>query len=215
MAPPTQKPAPGTNKPPQAQNFASQPTAAKALIGVLLVGAIGALYYVLVHSPVEDELAAAEQTHRQLETNRDAANARQAEFLRVMGEIAAREGLDRVNMRVLPEQAEMASFLQDLNRLAETSGLSIRTVEPRPEEQAEHFVKLPVALRVSGRYHQLARFFYNVSRLERAISMENIKLGDPALVGEDVVLDVQVMATTYRRPPAESDATGTAQTAGT
>ena len=53
---------------------------------------------------------------------------------------------------------------------------------------------------MSGRYHQLARFFYNVSRLERAISMENINLTEPHAVGEDILLNVEVLATTFRRP---------------
>jgi type IV pilus assembly protein PilO len=71
---------------------------------------------------------------------------------------------------------------------------------------------LPVALRVTGRYHQVARFFHNVSRVDRAISMENIQLSEPTIDGEDVVLDVQVLATTYRRPTeaAAADAAGAA-----
>lgn len=195
MAPPA-KPAAAKS----AQTFGGQPTAVKAMIAVFIVAILGALYYFGLHSPLEEAIASEQSTYVQLQNQMAEAEARQREYIRLREELAAREGLDRANMRVLPEEAEMASFLQDLNRLAETSGLSIRLVEPRPEEPDVHFVKLPVALRVTGRYHQLARFFYNVSRLERAISMENIQLGEPRSTGEDVVLDVGVLATTYRRP---------------
>jgi type IV pilus assembly protein PilO len=82
----------------------------------------------------------------------------------------------------------------------------MRLVEPRPEEPQEQYVRLPVALHLSGRYHQLSRFFYNVSRLERAISMENIQLTEPTVTEEDVVLNVQVLATTFRRPGEEDAA---------
>ena len=197
MAAPPAKP--GAAKPAQ-QTFAGQPAAVKVMIAVFIVAILGALYYFSLHSPLEEAIAAEQSRYLQLQNQMTEAEARQREFIRLREELAAREGLNRANMRVLPEDAEMASFLQDLNRIAETSGLSIRLVEPRPEEPDTHFVRLPVALRVSGRYHQLSRFFYNVSRLERAISMENIQLGEPRVSGEDVVLDVGVLATTYRRP---------------
>lgn len=198
MAPPAAaKPATAGKSP---QTFAGQPAAVKAMILVFILAILGAFYYFALHSPIVDEIAAANARYAQLETQMTEAEARQREYIRLREELAAREGLNRANMRVLPEQSEMASFLQDLNRLAETSGLSIRLVEPRPEEPDVHYVRLPVALRVSGRYHQLARFFYNVSRLERAISMENIHLSDPRVAGEDVILDVEVLATTFRRP---------------
>lgn len=55
---------------------------------------------------------------------------------------------------------------------------------------------------LSGRYHQLAKFFHNVSRLQRAINMENITLSDPQEKGDGLVLRVNVLATTFRRKAA-------------
>jgi len=208
MAPPPTKPAAAK---PQ-QSFASQPVAAKVMLAFFLVALLGALYYFGLHMPAEEELAGVQAEFGTLQAQLTQARERQQEFLRLREELANREGLDQANMRVLPEEAEIASFLQDLNRLADTSGLSMRLVEPRPEEPDTQFVRLPVALRVTGRYHQVARFFHNVSRIDRAISMENIQLSEPTIDGEDVVLDVQVLATTYRRPTeaAAGDAAGAA-----
>ena len=76
----------------------------------------------------------------------------------------------------------------------------MRRVEPRPEQQEKLYTRIPVRLALTGRYHQLMKFFYNVSRLERAINMEDVTLSKPRLEGEEVVLDVNVMATTFRRP---------------
>ena len=39
---------------------------------------------------------------------------------------------------------------------------------------------MPVALAIRGRYHELAKFFYNISRLERAINMEDLSLSTVA-----------------------------------
>ncbi|MBX7192925.1 MAG: type 4a pilus biogenesis protein PilO [Sandaracinaceae bacterium] len=201
MAPPAP---PKAAAAPQA-GFAGLPDAVKAAIGLFILAAIGIVYYVAFHGPLEEEIASARQAHAELENRMTTARQRQAQYLQLREELAGRESLDRANLRVLPEDAEMAAFLQDLNRLAEISGLRIRLVEPRPEEPQEQYVRLPVALHLSGRYHQLSRFFYNVSRLERAISMENIQLREPTVTDEDVIMTVEVLATTFRRPN-EADA---------
>jgi len=194
--------------------FADQPAPVKAMLGLLIVALLGVGYYFALHAPMQEAIDDANRRYLQLQDQLQEAESRQREYIRLREELAAREGLDRANMRILPEDAEMPSFLQDLHRLAETSGLQIRLVEPRPEEPGEQYVKLPVALEVRGRYHQLARFFYNVSRLERAISMENVRLAEPRTVGEDVVVDAHVRATTFRRPSAEEAAQRGSQTGG-
>lgn len=185
------------------EQFAKLPVAGKVALGALLLGFLGAVYYFAIHISVSNDITAAQARHRALQTEIEEARARNSEYVRLREELASREGLDRGNLRALPVSAETASFLQDLNRLAELSGLRIRLVEPRPEEPETHYVRLPVNLQLTGRYHQLARFFYNVSRLDRLISMENIRVHQPTLEGEEVRLQVDVLATTYRRPPQE------------
>jgi type IV pilus assembly protein PilO len=210
MAPPVKSKAGSAG----AQSFATQPPAVKVAVAIFVAAGLGALYYFALHAPMDEAIASANVRYVQLQDEMQQAEMRQREYIRLREELAAREGLDRANMRVLPAEAEIPSFLQDLNRLAETSGLHIRFVEPRPEEPDVHYVRVPVALRLSGRYHQLARFFYNVSRLERAISMENIRLGEPRRVDADTILDVQVLATTYRRPSEEESAAARAAAEG-
>jgi type IV pilus assembly protein PilO len=175
---------------------------AKAAVCAFIVALVGAIYYFALHAPLTEDLDGARAQQAQLEQSMQQAHARQQEYITLREQLAAREGLDRANLRVLPEEAEIASFLQDLNRLAETSGLAMRLVEPRPEEPEAQYIRVPVSLHVSGRYHQLARFVYSVSRLERAISLEDIGLENPHVDGEDVVIDVELMANTFRRPPA-------------
>ena len=86
------------------------------------------------------------------------------------------------------------------DRLAELSGLRMEQVTPSPEAAEEFFIKVPVSLSIRGKYHELAKFFYNISRLERAINMEDIRVNvaDKTTAGE-VQLAVNVSATTFRR----------------
>jgi type IV pilus assembly protein PilO len=202
------------------QSFEALPIPVKVGILVLIVGGLGAIYYGGFHMTLMEEIATAQGRARSLQRRATEAQERNAEFVRLREELAAREGLDRANLRALPETAETASFLQDLNRQAELAGLRILLVQPRPEEPSEHYVRLPVELRLEGRYHQLARFFNNVSGIDRLISMEDISMrrtsqrrrrgnaDDADGEAQGPLLEVEVMATTYRRPASEAAAEG-------
>jgi type IV pilus assembly protein PilO len=184
---------------PQA-NFATLPVGAKIFLAFLILAVLSAGYYFGLHMSMEEDIQNAVRRHAVLQNDLTQAHERQKEYLKLREELAGREALDRQTLRILPDTAEIPAFLDDLNRLAELSGLSVANVQPKPEAGEQFFVRVPVALSVSGKYHQLAKFFYNISRLERAINMENISLLSPKKEGEDIVLSVSVLATTFRRP---------------
>lgn len=184
--------------------FVAIPGWGKALVLVGLLVLLGVGYYALVYSSISGDVKRARQTQTQLKDQIRDAERREKQYLELTQELANREVADRQNRRILPENAEIAAFLQDLNRVAELSGLTIRLVEPRPELREELYAKIPVVLALTGRFHQMGKFFYNVSKLDRAISLENIRMTQPKLMPSgEVLIDVDVRATTYRRPPAE------------
>jgi len=184
--------------------FIAMPGWGKALVLVGVLALLGAAYYALVYSTTSSDLQSAQQQQKQLQDQIRDAERREKQYLELTQELANREVADRQNRRILPEDAEIAAFLQDLNRVAELSGLTIRLVEPRPEQRQELYSKIPVVLALTGRYHQMGKFFYNVSKLDRAISLENIRMTQPKLLPSgEMLIDVDVRATTYRRPPAE------------
>jgi type IV pilus assembly protein PilO len=180
--------------------FSALPVGGKVFVLFALLALVSSGYYVGVHMGIEEETEAALQRHSVLQNDLNQARERQKEYLKLREELASREALDRQNLRVLPDTAEIPAFLDDLNRLAELSGLRVGQVNPRPEASEQFFVRVPVALSLGGKFHQLARFFYNISRLERAINMENISLTQPTRDNDEINLSVSVLATTFRRP---------------
>jgi type IV pilus assembly protein PilO len=181
-------------------SFAGLPPAGKAVLLVAMLALLSGGYYVGVQMSLEQDNADAQRQHSVLTNDLNQARERQKEYLRLREELAAREAADKQNMRVLPETAEIPAFLDDLNRLAELSGLRVANVGPRAEAAEQFFVRVPVSLNINGKFHQLTKFFYNVSRLERAINMENISLTQPTKDGDDIIMTVSVLATTFRRP---------------
>lgn len=197
----------------EAQTFASLGAPVKALLGLVLGAVLVLVYYLALHTPLVDEIEQADGSHQQLQQQLSQAAERQREYLRVRAELDGRAAIDRQNKRVLPERAEIPAFLQDLNRLAELSGLRLELVEPRPDEVDAQYVKIPVSLAFSGHYHQVAKFFFNVSQLDRAISMENVHLSTPTLDGDELTVKIAVLATTYRSATTGEAAATTSTTA--
>jgi type IV pilus assembly protein PilO len=181
-------------------NFSQLPIGGKLFVLIILIGVLTAGYYLALHMGLQESIAQAGATHASLEAELQQAHDRQKEYLRLREEVSAREALDKQNLRVLPATAEIPAFLEDLNRLAELSGLRMQDVVPNSETKEEFYTRVPVALSFRGRYHELAKFFYNVSRLERAINMENIMVKVDQRESDGAVqLAVNVRATTFRR----------------
>jgi len=185
--------------------FAALPVGAKISILVAILAVLSAGYYLGIHMSIDDQIAGAQAKNTRLKATLKEAQERQQKYLNLREELAGREALDKQNLRVLPDDPEIPAFLGDLNRLAELSGLRMQRVQPEPEVTEEFYIKIPVQLKLTGKYHQIAKFFYNTSRLERAVNMENVKLNKPRQEGEDIVLDAEVLATTFRRKEAQPD----------
>jgi type IV pilus assembly protein PilO len=182
-----------------ATQFAKMPSSSKILLLALMLVMIGVAYYYFLHSTLTEEYDQAQGQQAGLRIELQKANDLQAQFLKLREELEARKASEQQLLRILPPHAEIAAMLADLNRLAELSGLTIESVEPKPEVGEPFYFKIPVTLKLSGRYHQLAKFFYNVSKLQRAINMESISIGTPVMRGEDLILSVGVKATAFRR----------------
>jgi type IV pilus assembly protein PilO len=207
---------------PAQPKFEDQPFAVKLLVLVVLLGFIGAGYYFALHMSLADEISGAESQHAALINERAQAEQRQQEYLRLSQELAEREPIDRLNKRILPENAEIPAFLEDVNRVAELAGLQIRRVEPTEEVTEDKYVRIPISMEMEGRFHQFAKFFYNIGQLERAASMhiESIRHVSNSPGGQqlptasgalpEVRLVVELEATAFRRPAAAAARTAAA-----
>ena len=129
----------------------------------------------LPHGPDRGDRSSAAQ-HDALEGQLNEAKQRQKEYLKLREEVSAREALDKQNLRILPVTAEIPLPRRpEPARGAERFAHGTGAAELRKSTE-QFYMKVPVALAVSGRYHEFAKFFYNISRLERAINMEDIRV---------------------------------------
>ena len=103
----------------------------------------------------------------------------------------------------LPEQKEIPSLLANISRSGHESGLEFLLFQPGPEIRKDFYAEIPVSIRVSGSYHEVALFFDKVSRLSRIVNIDNINMTSNKT---DNKLNTTCSAITYRfvedQPPA-------------
>jgi len=79
-------------------------------------------------------------------------------------------------LRQLPEKTDVESLLVDVSQTALASGLEIKRFKPSAEEKKGFYAELPIALEVSGSFHQFATFISGIAALPRIVTISNLKL---------------------------------------
>lgn len=173
------------------------PFGAKLGVGVLFALLPALAYYVVFHTELEDQIAAAQTRHNKLET--DLASAKRAEeaYRLDVEDLNRRQRNKAELMKVLPEAAEYHAFLSSVQTVANLVGVELVGWTPREEVPEQFYARVPMQLELRGRFHHLAKFFYNVGQSERIINMENITIRDPLVRDGEVYLTVSVLATAF------------------
>lgn len=98
----------------------------------------------------------------------------------------------------LPNDAAIDEFLRQVNDVATRAGLQISLVEPQKETKAGFYARIPIAMKVTGSFHELALFFDSVGKLKRIVNVEDIKLATLDKKNEKVMLVGHFNTTTFR-----------------
>ncbi|KMQ73598.1 type IV pilus inner membrane component PilO [Marinobacter subterrani] len=99
-------------------------------------------------------------------------------------------------VRQLPSETEVPGLLEDITNTALGSGLALQEVALQPEQPKDFYSVLPINIRVSGSYHELASFVSSVASLPRIVTLHDFTIKPTG--GEGDQLDMQVVARTYR-----------------
>jgi type IV pilus assembly protein PilO len=183
------------------------PLAGKIGVGALLVSLFGVAYYVLLHTDVAARIDREKHNTGELEAELSRQKQSQASYFADRDELAMRQQKQRELNKVLPTDTEAATFLSAIQAVSNISGIDLKAWTPLEEVPQAFFAKVPMRLQITGRFHQIAKFIYEVGKQDRIINMENLELGDPKVEGEDVVLRASCLATTFHlikkaAPPA-------------
>jgi type IV pilus assembly protein PilO len=94
----------------------------------------------------------------------------------------------------LPSKAEMDALLSDINQAGLGRSLQFELFRPGQVSVKEYYAELPIAVRVSGRYHDMGAFAADIANLSRIVTLNNLSI-TPL---KDGVLTMDTTAKTFR-----------------
>jgi type IV pilus assembly protein PilO len=171
---------------------------AKFGVGALFVVAVGILYFVVFHGDLETAIEQAHNNEQNLVTQLQTAETSKAEYQASLDEKTRREQLALEQKKILPDDPETPAFLAALQGVATLSGVNLTSWSPTEEVTEEFYAKVPMKLTLIGKFHQVAKFFHGVGQLDRIINVEDIRIKNPKVTGDEVQVEIECLATAFR-----------------
>ncbi len=177
-------------------NPATWPSIPKNLLYLALCIAVVAGLWWFWLSSVNEELIAEQNTEQKLrEDYRD-------KLVQAVNLEALKKQLVQVQQYVsqlekqLPSKAEMDALLSDINQAGLGRSLQFELFRPGNVSVKEYYAELPIAVRVTGGYHDIGLFAADIANLSRIVTLNNISL-EPTK-DRDGILTMNCTAKTFR-----------------
>ena len=98
----------------------------------------------------------------------------------------------------------MDALLTDINQAGVGRGLVIDQFIPGQTETKEYYAELPIAIRVTGRFHDIGAFAADIAALSRIVTLHNLSISPDTKTAGSSALSMEATARTYRYlDPAE------------
>jgi len=157
---------------------------------VLVVG-LGYFLYWSGQFETQESLATQEATLRD-EYKVKVAQAVNLEALQAQ-KIQVDQSVERLEKQ-LPSKSEMAALLSDINQAGVGRGLAFELFRPDQIVVRDYYAELPIAIKISGKYHDLGAFAADMAHLPRIVTLNNMRLK----AEKDGALTLEAIAKTFR-----------------
>jgi type IV pilus assembly protein PilO len=94
----------------------------------------------------------------------------------------------------LPSKAEMDALLSDINQAGLGRSLQFDLFRPGQVAVKDYYAELPIAVRVTGRYHDIGAFASDIANLSRIVTLNNLVI----VPAKDGTLAMDATAKTFR-----------------
>ena len=97
-------------------------------------------------------------------------------------------------VKQLPNRSEIDALLTDINQAGLGRGLVFELFKPASQERmADFYAELPIAIKITGNYHDMGAFASDVAQLPRIVT-----LNDVAISNDKGTLRMDAVAKTFR-----------------
>lgn len=170
----------------------------KAIIWVAAMLLPIAAFMFFYFFPKNEEIAVLENKKVAMDREITEAKARANELDKHKAEMVATELQFEQASVLLPQKKEIPSLLTNISGLGTASGLDFVSFQPKGEVAKEFYAEIPVDISVRGPYHNVGNFLYQVSGLDRIVSVSNISMGSPVIERDEMLLAARFTLVTYR-----------------
>lgn len=159
---------------------------------ILLAG----LFVWFIYIPKSKQIDAAGKEIAKLETKLNQAKVRAKALKKFQEEYAVVDLQFTEALKLLPNTKEIPSLLKAITQLGADSQLEFVLFSPQRERPKDFYMEIPVAIEVSGSYHNVAVFFDKVGNMERIINILNVSMNP--VKERSTTLTTKCDAVTYR-----------------
>ncbi len=96
----------------------------------------------------------------------------------------------------LPSKSEMDALLSDINQAGIGRGLQFELFRPGQATVRDYYAELPINIRLSGSYHDIAAFTSDIASLPRIVTLNNLSITMPP--NATTPLTLEAVAKTFR-----------------
>ena len=126
--------------------------------------------------PKITKIKALKQEYTAVETRLARAQAKANRLKYYQKKLKEAEMEFKIVMKKLPEKKEIPALLSSVSQSGRDAGLEFLLFQPESEQNKEFYAEIPVSIKVSGSYHNVALFFDKVARLSRIVNIDEIKM---------------------------------------
>jgi type IV pilus assembly protein PilO len=84
-----------------------------------------------------------------------------------------------------------------VQQASNSAGIDLKAYAPQEESVQSFYAKVPMRLEMMGKFHQIAKFAYDLGKIDRIINVEDIELTEPKVVGDEIILKARCLATAF------------------
>lgn len=182
---------------PSAFSLAKLPLAGKVGVALALSALVLFVYWFVFYSDVSSKIEGARRQKKALRDDLARQEQAEASYFQDRGDLALHEQRARDLNKALPPEPEEDEFLSSVQQASNAAGIDLQSYAPTDEIPQSFYAKIPMRLELTGKFHQIAKFAYELGKMDRIINVENIELTDPKPLGDEILLRGRCLATAF------------------
>lgn len=184
---------------PQVEKFLKIPIYQRLLIVLGLMVVVAVVFYFAIFQPKMNEYIRLVQQGTELQAKIAQKKSIADNLVEYQRQYENMQQQLQDSLKELPNDKEIPELLTSIALNAKQNNLDVKKFLPGVEVPKDFYAEVPVALSFSGQYHNIGKFFYDISEIPRIVNIGNIKIKTSPVKGSDkILIAVDCQATTYR-----------------